>query len=83
VHADLEKLRDYWLQKASTMPHLGYKKQQDSLTLGLLKEPERGKWEPFTCLNSLRDVEPTVHLILDERDLGDTGDIQEEGEQEQ
>jgi hypothetical protein len=83
VRADLEKLRDYWVHKASTMPHLGYKKQQDGLTLGLLKEPERGKWEPFTCLNSLRDVEPTVHLILDERDLGDTGDIQEEGEQEQ
>ncbi len=71
VRTDLEKLRHYWLQKASTIPALGYKKQQDSLTLGLLKEPERGKWEPFTCLNSLRDVEPTVNLILDERDLGD------------
>jgi hypothetical protein len=58
-------------QKANTIPALGYKKQQDSITLGLLKEPERGKWEPFTCLNSLRDVEPTVNLILDERSLGD------------
>jgi len=71
VRTDLEKLRHYWVQKASTIPALGYKKQQDSLTLGLLKEPERGKWEPFTCLNSLRDVEPTVNLILDERDLGE------------
>lgn len=71
VRTDLEKLRQYWLQKASTIPALGYKKQQDSMTLGLLKEPERGKWEPFTCLNALRDVEPTVNLILDERSLGD------------
>ncbi len=37
----------------------------------LLKDPERGNWQPFTCLNSLRDVEPTVYLILDEGSLGD------------
>ena len=78
VLTDLEKLRHYWLQKAKTIPALGYKKQQDSITLGLLKEPERGKWEPFTCLNSLRDVEPTVNLILDERSLGDDETHQKE-----
>ena len=71
VRADLAKLRDYWLKKASTTPTLGYKQHNDSRTLGLLQEPERGNWQPFTCLNSLRDVEPTVYLVLDERDLGD------------
>ena len=72
VRADLEKLKNYWLHKASVLPGLGYKTRNDSRTLGLLKEPERGKWEPFTCLNSLRDVEPMALLILEERSLGDT-----------
>lgn len=71
VRADLEKLKDYWLHKANSMPGLGYKTRNDGRTLGLLKDPERGNWEPFTCLNSLREVEPTVQLILDERSLGD------------
>ncbi len=72
VQADLATLRDYWLNKASKTPRLGYKQLNDSHTLGLLREPERGNWQPFTCLNSLRDVEPTVYLVLDERDLGES-----------
>ena len=36
--------------------------------------PEAGRWQPFTCLNSLRDVEPTVNLLLDEEEVdGDVG----------
>jgi len=78
VSDDLETLKNYWLQEATQRTSLGYKDQKNGITLGLLKEPKRGKWEPFTCLNSLRDVEPTVHLILDENGLdtfetGDTG----------
>ena len=30
----------------------------------LLKSPGTGEWEPFTTLNSLREVEPNVGLIL-------------------
>ena len=71
VRKDLEKLHDYWLYKARSMSGLGYKTRNDGRTLGLLKDPEQGNWEPFTCLNSLRDVEPMVQLILDERDLGE------------
>ena len=71
VRPALEKLQAYWLRKASRLPNLGYKTRNDGKTLGLLRDPERGRWEPFTCLNSLRDVEPTVNLILDERGLGD------------
>jgi hypothetical protein len=80
VRDDLGTLKDYWLQEAKQRHSLGYKDQKNGITLGLLKEPQRGKWEPFTCLNSLRDVEPTVHLILDENGL-DTFDIESaEGE---
>jgi Helicase conserved C-terminal domain len=71
VRDDLEKLQDYWLRKARSLSGLGYKTRNDGRTLGLLKDPEQGNWEPFTCLNSLRDVEPMVQLILDERDLGE------------
>ena len=35
---------------------------------------DRVDWTPFTCLNSLRDVEPSINLILDERGLGDNVD---------
>src|SRR5258707_4291484 len=72
VRADLEKLKKYWLWKASIIPSLGYKTRNDSKTLGLLKDPEHGGWEPVTCLNSMRDVEPMAQLILDERGMGDT-----------
>jgi hypothetical protein len=74
IQQDLEKLRDYWLRKAQATPVLGYKERKDGKTLGLLKDPEPGKWEPFTCLNSLRDVEPTVNLVFDQRGLGDNND---------
>ncbi len=80
VRADLEKLKTYWLHKAATTAGLGYKTRGDGRTLGLLKDPERGGWEPFTCLNSLREVEPTVYLILDERGLGES-DEQANGDQ--
>ncbi len=35
-------------------------------TVPLLHAPEHEPWDEFTCLNSLRDVEPTVNLILDD-----------------
>jgi hypothetical protein len=30
----------------------------------LLKKPTDEDWDTFTCLNSLRDVEPNVPLVL-------------------
>jgi hypothetical protein len=38
--------------------------------IGLLKETGAAEWEEFTCLNSLRDVEGTVNLILDPNPRG-------------
>ena len=74
IRAALEDLRAYWLKAASANvgTELGYKMKKDGHTVGLLKQPGLGDWKPFTCLNSLRDVEPSINLILDERSLGDT-----------
>jgi hypothetical protein len=35
----------------------------------LLSQPAVENWQPFTCLNSLRDVEPTVKFIVDDSGL--------------
>lgn len=42
---------------------LGYKGRKDGLTVGLLSEAT-GAWDDWTVLNSLRNVEATVGLIL-------------------
>jgi hypothetical protein len=46
---------------------VGYEQQGD--TYGLLTKPEGMPWGIFTCLNSLRDVEPTVKLVLDDKSM--------------
>jgi hypothetical protein len=74
VRTALEELREYWLNmtRANVGTQLGYKTRKDGQTIGLLRQPGQRDWTPFTCLNSLRDVEPSINLILDERGLGDT-----------
>jgi hypothetical protein len=37
----------------------------------LLQHAGQGRWEEFTCLDSLRDVEPPVKLIVDDGGLDD------------
>ena len=39
-----------------------------------LHRPGLERWEEFTCLNSLREVEPTVKLIIDDGGLDDVTD---------
>ena len=39
-------------------------------TVGLLEHASANNWEMFTCLDSLRDVEGTVDLVLDQRATG-------------
>ncbi|GHO56056.1 DISARM system helicase DrmA [Ktedonobacter robiniae] len=80
VQSDLERLKHYWVHKAQTVPVLGYEARRDGKTQELLKQPERGNWEPFTCLNSLRDVEPTVRLIFDERPIGGNNDSDDDND---
>ena len=74
VRQQLERRLDDWL--AAVAPQAGgaklaYKGQQDGVTRGLLKPAGSGPWEPFTCLNSLRDVEPTAQLVLEDGNLDD------------
>jgi len=51
-------------QKRIPGRRLGYKVKKDGVTVNLLTKPGPSGWERFTCLNSLRDVEPSVNLIL-------------------
>jgi hypothetical protein len=68
VRKELEDRLDQWLAQAQkpAPARLGYVAASDSVTLNLLYAPEDRPWDDFTCLNSLRDVEPSVGLILDD-----------------
>ena len=75
VEQDLSELIETWIARARNTiggQKLGYKPRKDGLTLGLLSQPTVGEWLPFTCLNSVRDVEPQAALILDDRSLDDS-----------
>ena len=55
---------DFWTREASNpAADLGYAMRNDGKTVPLLKHTTGRDWEAFTCLNSLRDVEPPVSLI--------------------
>ena len=72
VKAMLNQRIDLWLAQAQRPTGgniLGYQKSKDGLTPGLLERAGLRPWELFTCLTSLREVEPTVGLILDDRGL--------------
>ena len=69
VEEQIKVLFDNWLHRISQQSggaKLGYQGRKDGKTLGLLYQPEQKDWDDFTCLNSLRDVEPQVGLVLDD-----------------
>ena len=67
----LDRRRDEWLSRVHNQKDhkLGYR-SEGGATVGLLEEASEKDWEMFTCLNSLRDVEGTVDLVLDQRSTG-------------
>lgn len=67
----LNRRRDEWLRRVHNQKdhRLGYK-PEGGATVGLLEQASEKNWEMFTCLSSLRDVEGTVDLILDQRSTG-------------
>ncbi len=81
VRAMLERRLDEWIARATRREggtKLGYRPARDSVTLGLLEQAETGAFSLFTCTNSLRNVEATVDLILEEGLLaGDTPPFRE------
>jgi hypothetical protein len=74
VQAQIQHRLDRWLREAAPKAggaRLGYQSERDGLTLPLLQKAGVGEWDTFTCLGSLRDVEPSVNLLLDDRPLDD------------
>jgi len=67
----LNRRRDEWLSRVHNQKDhkLGYR-PEGGATVGLLEAASDKDWELFTCLNSLRDVEGTVDLVLDQRSTG-------------
>jgi hypothetical protein len=43
---------------------LAYRDRRDGVTVGLLRGPQAGTWGTWSVLTSLRDVEPSVNLVL-------------------
>ena len=65
----IEARLDLWGSRVRRVAHgskLGYETRRDGATAGLLRAAELGERDLFTCLGSLRDVEPSVNLILDD-----------------
>ncbi len=82
VRQQLKSKMDKWQKRAQRMAQgnqLGYETKKDGVTVGLLRKPSIEHWDEFTCLNSLRDVEPTANLILDTFGMDDEGDDDDEG----
>jgi hypothetical protein len=71
VATTLEDRLDQWAHEAGIGGRrLVYKAERGGTSAPLLQSPGSGSWEPFTLLNSLRDVEPTVYLIKTGEDGG-------------
>jgi ribosomal protein L24E len=80
VRAKLKEKLDLWQHEAQNTSGgrtLTYKEGAGSnggkrgTTVSLLYQPGLQRWEQFTCLNSLREVEPSVKLIVDDFGLDD------------
>jgi hypothetical protein len=73
VRTELTSRIDHWLARAAKLAaggaKLGYTGKGDGRTLPLLENPGRQQWDLFTCLTSLRDVEPSVNLILNNYEI--------------
>lgn len=78
VTAQLKMRLDEWA-RATQVPGrvLGYKKHKNAKDAGalapLLRQPDAEDWTRFTVMNSLREVEPTVGLVLDDVVSGSGG----------
>jgi hypothetical protein len=77
--AQLQAKADLWQAEAQNQtggrtltfaePRGGGDGPKRGTTISLLRHPGLEKWEEFTCLNSLREVEPSVKLIMDDGGL--------------
>ncbi|MEU5524784.1 DISARM system helicase DrmA [Streptomyces sp. NPDC047860] len=76
IEKALDQRLDHWgNEQAVPARRLAYRRpwsKADDIA-GLLHEPDQGPWRIATCPTSLRDVEPSVRLLLTADDLGDDG----------
>jgi hypothetical protein len=67
VHHMLDRRMRHWLSEATSRSaagaQLGYVDAKERVS-GLLASPGDGRWQLFTCLQSLRDVEEEANLVL-------------------
>jgi hypothetical protein len=80
VKKQLKAKMDLWQSRSQRMSEgsrLGYETKKDGETVGLLRKPSIASWDEFTCLNSLRDVEPPANLVLDDHNLDDETELAE------
>ena len=72
---ELEVKLDGWLNRISSVEKgttLKYRvSSKDGEAIDLIKPAGQGMWDDFTCLNSLRNVEPTIGLILNDLPLSE------------
>lgn len=78
VRAELQSKVDLWKAEAQNVtggrvltysePHGGNGPPKGT-AISLLQHTGLERWQEFTCLNSLREVEPTVKLIIDDGGL--------------
>lgn len=81
VKSMLKSRRDEWLNRASTTMDggvLSYNKYGSDRAVPLLKQPTEDAETLFFCLNSLRDVEPQIKLLLDDHDMDNKPDVKAE-----
>ncbi len=72
INRELNTRLDSWLtqiNRTTSPARLGYQNKRDGQTLGLLNSPTPTDWPLFTCTNSLRNVEPSVNLILNDHGM--------------
>ncbi len=72
VREILRSRLDQW-EAAAAVGGAGLAYRRVTNRRGLLRPPSEEPWGEFTCLNSLRDVEPTSALLLVEADGIDSG----------
>jgi hypothetical protein len=88
--AELKSKVDLWKAEAQnvtggrTLTYTQPRGSAKGTAISLLSYPGLEKWQEFTCLGSLRDVEPTVKLIIDDGGLDEivqgTEEAAKEGE---
>ncbi len=66
----LAERRDVWLRDIRDAQHyfLAYRAAASQPSKGLLSQAGDGPWRTFTCLNSLRDVEHSINLVVGNED---------------